>query len=117
MLVQVGDHKISYCPLFFVICYGRSSRDSCWDAAYPNPRTPLALRYVPAPCSLAGIAPARGTDSADAALAHPRHMPPVLGLVPPVAVALHLPAAATTEVRVTDELHTGNLRVLCGIEL
>jgi hypothetical protein len=44
-------------------------------------------------------------------------MPPVLGLVPPVAVALHLPAAATTEVRVTDELHTGNLRVLCGIEL
>jgi hypothetical protein len=42
---------------------------------------------------------------------------PLLGLVPPIAIALHPPTAATAEVCVAAELQTGDLCALRGIEL
>jgi hypothetical protein len=56
------------------------------------------------PASLVGATPT-----------HARH--PMSVLAPPIAVALHPPAAATAEVCATDDLRTGGLRALCGIEL
>jgi hypothetical protein len=38
-------------------------------------------------------------------------------LAPPIAVVLHLPTAATAEVRATDDLRIDDIRALRGIEL
>jgi hypothetical protein len=44
-------------------------------------------------------------------------MLPPPGLAPTVTVALHPLAIATIKVRAANELRTGDLRVLCGVEV
>jgi hypothetical protein len=95
----------------------RSSRPARTDSACAPRRRRPRPRRLPSRDGLRSptLPPARGTDSSCATR---RHCPrPPSRLVPPIAARLHPPAATTAKVHTTDELRTGDLRALHGIEL